>query len=146
MANLEPRRLFFYATLAAAGAAMVYFIGSSLSRGERADRCAEELARAAVAHDAAYVERAVRTPSARDALLGAAHVEVGFVRPVSSKWSRVGLFVKKTATSTSMEAVVLQLSMDPTERCLFLRDYEDGAFTSGAAEPVRTTTTSTAPR
>jgi hypothetical protein len=142
----ESRRLFFYATLALAAAAIVYFVGTSLSRGARADRCAAELARAAVDHDAAYLERAVRTPSVREALLGAAGVDVGFVRPLSSKWSRVGLFVKKTKTSTTMEAVVLQLSMDPMESCLFLRDYEDGAFTGGAPDPARATETSTAPR
>jgi hypothetical protein len=99
----------------------------ALMLGATADRCAEELAQAAEKHDAAYLDRTVKSPSAREKLAAAHHVELGFVRPLSSDWSRVGLFVKPTATATRAEVVLLRLSAS-TPDCEFLRDYEPGAF------------------
>jgi hypothetical protein len=107
--------------------AAIVLIVKALILGAGADRCAEELAQAAQRHDAAYLDRALKSPSAREKLDAAHQVELGFVRPLSSEWSRVGLFVKSTATATRAEVVLLRLSADsPT--CEFLRDYEPGAF------------------
>jgi hypothetical protein len=111
--------------------AAAIFVVRSLVLASRADACARELAERAAQKDSAYLERAVKTPSARDAILHAHKVELGFVRPASSQWTRVGLFVTSSSTSTRASALVLILESGPAGRCEFLRDYESGPFSGG---------------
>ena len=96
------------------------FVLSAWRLGSAADGCADSLVVAIGAGDRADVEGMVRNPSVRDQLLAGDSVEVGFVRPMSSAWTRVGLFVKTGTTTTN---VALQLSTEDGS-CLFLRDYE----------------------
>jgi hypothetical protein len=112
----NPRTGLALALTAAAGVALFMFAG--LRIGAAADECAEALARAATAKDRAHLERVVKNPSLREELLAAPSVELGYVRPIDSEWTRVGLFVR---TSTHTRQVVLQLSTE--DGCLFLRDY-----------------------
>jgi hypothetical protein len=105
------------------------FVVLVLVRGARADRCAETLVADIAKKDRAALEKALRTPSLPDELLAAHEVELGFVRPISSEETRVGLFVLRTATATRADVVSLMLEAEPEDgACTFLRDYESGAF------------------
>src|SRR5687768_6993800 len=95
------------------------FITLALISGARADRCAEELVDAVVKKDRAALEKTVKSPTLPDELLAAHEVELGFVRPMTSDETRVGLFVLKTATSTRAGVVVLVL--ENGETCTFVR-------------------------
>lgn len=103
-------------------------IAGALDRGSFADACAEGLVDRVARADRAYVEGSVESPMLAEQILAASQVELGFVRPVSSEWTRVGLFVKPTASSTRAQAVVLLLDHKKRERCVFLRDYEGTAL------------------
>jgi hypothetical protein len=105
---------------------LVVFLILGLTRGARADRCAEEL----VEHskDRAFLEAVVKSPTLPGELAAAHQVELGFVRPFEADTARVGLFVKATATSTKNDLVVLLLERGDNDACVFLRDYETGAF------------------
>jgi hypothetical protein len=102
----------------------LFLLIRGLILGAGADRCARELTDALEKHDRDYLARAVKSPPAVETLERASSIELAFVRPVSSEWSRVGLFVK---TSTKTEVLVLRLS-SKAESCEFLRDYEPGPF------------------
>lgn len=106
------------------------FVALAVIRGARADRCAESLVDAVVKRDRDAVAKMLHTPVLPDELFAAHQVELGFVRPISSEDTRVGLFVKKTATATRAEVVflMLQSAKEDDESCKFVRDYETGAF------------------
>jgi hypothetical protein len=127
--QIDPKkgRAIARATAALLGIGAIALIVRGLILGAGADRCAGELAAAAARHDVGYLDRAVKSPSARDVLASAHSVDLGFVRPLSSEWSRIGLFVKRTETSSRSEVVLLRLS-SKSEVCEFLRDYDSGPF------------------
>lgn len=104
----------------------VVFIAIALIRGARADRCAAEL----VEHrsDRAYLSQAIKSPTLPDELIKAHSVEVGFVRPYEADTARVGLFLRATSTSTRSGLIVLTLERGENDACVFMRDYESGAF------------------
>lgn len=127
--------------IGAMGAALALFLGAltvaTFLGGARADACAEALVAAAGRRDGTYLERAVKSPSVRDELLAARSVELAFVRPMDSEWTRVGLFVAPARSSTVTKLIVLQLEVAGAgagegEGCAFMRDYESGAFGAGA--------------
>lgn len=95
------------------------FLAAGLQLGAAADYCAESLVHAIEKRDDKFIEETVKNPSLRDELLTAPTVELGYVRPLDSEWTRVGLFVR---TATTTKQVVLQLSTED-DRCTFLRDY-----------------------
>lgn len=125
--SASTQRLAARVVFGGAALVLVGFLAFSLKSGFAADACAKRLVEATQRRDAAYVERAVKTPIVRDMLLSASEVEVGFVRPMSSDLTRVGLFVRGTATATRAEVVGLVLSAAGGE-CEFVRDYESGPF------------------
>jgi hypothetical protein len=141
----RTKRLLGGAFLAVLVIGAAVFMIRGLLLAARADDCARELAGAAERKDAAYVDRAVRNQSARDQILSAAKIELGFVRPISSEWTRVGLFLWAKPTSTSAAALVLVFSSESKERCEFLRDYENGPFGAGDPNSKWETHTTTAP-
>lgn len=121
---MERRRIITRAVIVALAVIAGAFVYSALKSGGAADECAKQLVDAATRHDSAYIDMAVRNPSVRAKLRGASEVGLTFVRPVSTEWTRVGLFVR---TGTATEGLHLALSAQ-TKDCVFLRDYEQGAF------------------
>lgn len=97
-----------------------------LVRGARADRCASEL----VSHvkDRVFLAQVIKSPTLPDDLIKAHQVELGFVRPLDSDTARVGLFVRTTSTATHASVLVLTLERGDEDACVFVRDYESGAF------------------
>ena len=104
-------------------ALVAWFFYRSLEQGSTADRCADDLLRAATAKDRAYLTAHVKNPSLADDLLAAASVELAFVRPVDPEWSRIGFAVKATASATVAQPVFVLLSHRRPD-CSFIQDYE----------------------
>jgi hypothetical protein len=92
------------------------------------EACADQLAVAVRARDAAALERLVDSGTVREQLADVGLVEVGFTRPLNETHARVGLFVRATETSTQAEVVTVLVTQSTLPECRFVRDLEGGAF------------------
>src|SRR5262245_13914885 len=102
-----------------------WFIVSSLQQGRVADRCAGMLLDALRKKDRTYLAEHVRSPSLEEELIAAPYAELGFVRPTDPDWSRIGILIRESETSSVAKPVFILLSHEHSkEECSFMQDYE----------------------